>query len=44
MSSRIAAPGQDIRLGGPAELAATLKRQAAATASVAKVLGMEAKK
>lgn len=44
VSERIAATGQDIRLGGPAVLAQTLKQQAAATASVAKILGMEAKK
>jgi tripartite-type tricarboxylate transporter receptor subunit TctC len=44
VASRIAATGQDIRLGGPSVLAATLKQQATATAEVAKILGMEAKK
>ena len=44
VASRIAATGQDIRRGGPAVLAGTLKQQAAATAGVAKILGMEAKK
>jgi tripartite-type tricarboxylate transporter receptor subunit TctC len=44
VSSRIAATGQDIRLGGPAVLAATLKQQADAVAGVAKILGMERKK
>ncbi len=44
VSSRIAATGQDIRLGGPAVLTATLKQQADATARVAKVLGMQPKR
>jgi tripartite-type tricarboxylate transporter receptor subunit TctC len=44
VSSRIAATGQDIRLGGPDVLTATLKQQATATAGVAKVLGMQPKK
>ncbi len=41
---RIVSSGQDMNTGGPAELTATLKQQADAIASVAKVLGMERKR
>ena len=44
VTKKISLTGQDIRTGGPEELAATLKRQTANTAAVAKILGMEAKK
>lgn len=41
--AKIAATGQDVRTGGPEELAATLKRQSAATTAVADILGMKKK-
>ncbi|HVG51741.1 MAG TPA: tripartite tricarboxylate transporter substrate binding protein, partial [Xanthobacteraceae bacterium] len=44
VTKKILSTGQDIVTSGPEELAATLKRQTANTAAVAKVLGMEAKK
>ena len=40
---RIASTGQDIRPGGPDELAAILKQQLVSTAATAKILGMVAK-
>jgi tripartite-type tricarboxylate transporter receptor subunit TctC len=43
VSAKIARSGQDIRPGGPDELAATLKQQVATTAAAAKVLGMQVK-
>ena len=42
--AKISSTGQDIRTGGPEELAATLQRQTAQTAAVAKILGLEVKK
>ena len=44
VAAKISSTGQDVRTGGPEELAATLKRQTASTAAVAKILGMEIKK
>jgi tripartite-type tricarboxylate transporter receptor subunit TctC len=43
VTQRIEASGQVMRTGGPAELAAALKDQAATAAGVAKILGMEKK-
>ena len=43
IAAKISSTGQDIRPGGPEELAATLKQQVANTAAVAKILGMTAK-
>lgn len=43
VTAKISATGQDVRTGGPDELAATLKQQTANTAAVAKILGMEKK-
>jgi tripartite-type tricarboxylate transporter receptor subunit TctC len=43
ISQRIASSGQDIRTGGPDEMAQTLKAQARRAAEIAKVLGMAAK-
>ena len=43
ISQRIAATGQDMVPAGPDELAETLKQQAAAAATVAKVLGLQRK-
>ncbi len=40
IAAKIAATGQDIRTGGPEELAETLRQQAVTTAAVAKILGM----
>ena len=42
-AEKIVASGQDMNLGGPAELIATLKQQGEALARVAKILGMERK-
>jgi tripartite-type tricarboxylate transporter receptor subunit TctC len=44
VTTKISSTGQDVRTGGPEELAATLKQQTANTAAVAKILGMEIKK
>jgi hypothetical protein len=44
VTAKISSTGQDVRTGGPDELAATLKQQNANTAAVAKILGMEIKK
>ena len=44
IGERIAASGQLMRTGGPAELASALEQQAATAAGVAKILGMEMKK
>ena len=44
VTAKISSTGQDVRTGGPDELAATLKQQTANTAAVAKILGMEIKK
>ena len=41
--SRISATGQDMRPGGPDDLTATIKKQTANTANVAKILGMAKK-
>lgn len=41
--AKIESTGQDVRTGGPEVLAATIKQQTAATAAVAKILGMEKK-
>ena len=43
ISQRIASSGQDVRTGGPEEMAQTLKRQAQRAAEIAKVLGLTAK-
>lgn len=43
VAAKIATSGQDVRPGGPEELAATLKQQVATTAAAAKILGMEVK-
>ena len=43
ISQRIASSGQDVRTGGPGEMAQTLKQQAQRAAEIAKVLGMTAK-
>jgi len=43
ISQRIASSGQDVRTGGPDEMAQTLKQQAQRAAEIAKVLGMTAK-
>jgi len=43
IAAKITSTGQDIRTGGPDELAATIKQQVANTAAVAKILGMTAK-
>ncbi|MCC6473784.1 MAG: tripartite tricarboxylate transporter substrate binding protein [Burkholderiales bacterium] len=42
ITAKIAATGQDVRTGGPEELAATLRQQTANTTSIAKILGMPA--
>ena len=44
ISQRIASSGQDVRTGGPDEMAQTLKQQAQRAAEIAKILGMTAKK
>jgi tripartite-type tricarboxylate transporter receptor subunit TctC len=44
ISQRIAASGQDVRTGGPEQMAQTLKQQAQRAAEIAKILGMTAKK
>ena len=44
VTAKIYSTGQDVRTGGPDELAATLKQQNANPAAVAKILGMEIKK
>ncbi len=43
ITAKISATGQDVRPGGPDELAATLKAQSANTAAVARILGMQRK-
>ena len=43
ITAKISATGQDVRPGGPEELAATLKAQSANTAAVARILGMQRK-
>ena len=43
ISQTIASSGQDVRTGGPAEMAQTLKQQAQRAAEIAKILGMTAK-
>ena len=40
LTEKISSTGQDIRPGGPEDLAATLQQQVANTAAVAKILGM----
>lgn len=40
ISAKVAGTAQDVKTGGPEELAATLKQQTANTAAVAKILGM----
>ena len=43
ISQKIAASGQDVKTGGPEQMAQTLKQQAQRAAEIAKVLGMTAK-
>jgi tripartite-type tricarboxylate transporter receptor subunit TctC len=43
VSQRIASSGQDIRTGGPEEMAQTLKEQARRAAEIARILGMSPK-
>jgi tripartite-type tricarboxylate transporter receptor subunit TctC len=43
VTAKISSTGQDVRPGGPEELAATIAQQTANTAAVAKILGMEKK-
>lgn len=43
IAAKISGSGQDIRTGGPEELAETLKQQSQRTANVAKILGMDRK-
>jgi tripartite-type tricarboxylate transporter receptor subunit TctC len=43
VTAKISSTGQDVRPGGPEELAETIKQQTANTAAVAKILGMEKK-
>jgi tripartite-type tricarboxylate transporter receptor subunit TctC len=43
ISQRIAASGQDVKTGGPEDMARTLQQQARRAAEIAKVLGMTAK-
>ena len=43
IKAKISSTGQDVRPGGPDELAATIKQQTANTAAVAKILGMDKK-
>ncbi len=43
VTAKISSTGQDVRPGGPDELAATIAQQTANTAAVAKILGMEKK-
>ena len=43
VKAKISSTGQDVRTGGPEELAATIAQQTANTAAVAKILGMEKK-
>ena len=42
ITKRLVATGQAVRTGGPAELAETLRQQAAQAATVAKTLGLKA--
>ena len=44
ITKRLVATGQTVRTGGPAELAQTLKEQAAQMATVAKTLGLKSGK
>ena len=44
ITKRLVATGQMVRTGGPAELAQTLKEQAAQMATVAKTLGLKSGK
>ena len=44
IAAKISSTGQDVRSGGPDDLAATLRQQTANTAAVAKILGLETKK
>jgi tripartite-type tricarboxylate transporter receptor subunit TctC len=43
ISQKIAASGQDVKTGGPEDMARTLKQQAMRAAEIAKILGMTAK-
>jgi tripartite-type tricarboxylate transporter receptor subunit TctC len=43
VKAKISATGQDVRTGGPDELAETIRQQTANTANIAKILGMEKK-
>ncbi len=43
ISQKIAASGQDVRTGGPEQMAQTLKQQAQRAAEIAKILGMTAR-
>jgi tripartite-type tricarboxylate transporter receptor subunit TctC len=43
VTAKISSTGQDVRPGGPEDLAATIAQQTANTAAVAKILGMEKK-
>lgn len=43
IKAKIASTGQDVRPGGPEELADTIRQQTANTAAIAKILGMEKK-
>jgi tripartite-type tricarboxylate transporter receptor subunit TctC len=43
VKAKISATGQDVRAGGPDELAETIRQQTANTANIAKILGMEKK-
>ena len=43
ISQKIASSGQDVRTGGPEQMAQTLKQQAQRAAEIAKILGMTAK-
>ncbi len=43
IAAKISSTGQDIRPGGPDELAAIIRQQVANTAAIAKILGMPAK-